>query len=115
MEFIACSAVIGAFLGLFRGRVVLVLFASAFTAIVVMACGLLLGHHLGVSLLTGLASVAAVQVSYASLSISLQLFSSQNFPSEVQAAIGQQLRAEFEVPRNLPPAMVRLVGQLRAA
>jgi hypothetical protein len=52
MEFIACSAVIGAFLGLFRGRVVLVLFASAFTAIVVMACGLLLGHHLGVSLLT---------------------------------------------------------------
>jgi hypothetical protein len=88
MEFIACSAAIGAFLGLFRGRVVLVLSASAFTAIVVMACGLLLGHHLGVSLLTGLASVAAVQVSYASLSISLQLFSSQIFHRRCKPQLG---------------------------
>jgi hypothetical protein len=34
---------------------------------------------------------------------------------QVQAAIGQQLRAELEVPCDLPPEMASLVLRLKAA
>jgi hypothetical protein len=115
MAFVAVGAATRTLLALLRGRVLLVISVTAFFAIVVTLCGLLLGYHLGLSALVGFGSIAAVQVSYLALGLSLDLFPSENFISQVQAAIGQQLRTEIEVPCDLPPKMASLVLRLEAA
>jgi hypothetical protein len=115
MAFTAVGAAIGTMLALLRGQVRLVILVSAFFAIIVTLCSLLLGYPLGLSALVGFGSVAAVQVFYVVLGLTLDLFPSENFMPEVQAAIGQQLRAEFEVPCDLPTEMASLVLRLEAA
>jgi hypothetical protein len=115
MVFIAVGTAIGTLLALLRGGVLLVILVNAFFAIVVALCGLLLGYHLGLSVLVGFGSVTAVQVSHLAFGLALDLFPSKNFMPEVQAAIGQQLRAELEVPCDLPPEMTSLVLRLQAA
>ena len=111
MVFVAAGAAVGTLLALLRGRVLLPILVNAFFAIVVALCGLLLG----VSALVGFGSIAAVQVSYLALGLTLDLFPSKNVMPQVQAAIGQQLRAELEVPCDLPPEMASLVLRLQAA
>ena len=115
MVFVTVGAPIGTLLALLRGRILLAILVNAFFAIVIAMCGLLLGYHLGVSALVGFGSIAAVQISYLALAFTLDLFSSKNVVPQVQAAIGQQLRAELEVPRDLPPEMASLVLRLQAA
>jgi hypothetical protein len=115
MTFATIGAAIGPMLALLRGQVPLVILASAFFAVIVTLGSLLLGYPLGLSALVGFGSVAAVQVFYLVLGLTLDLFPSENFMPEVQASIGQQLRAELEVPCDLPPAMVTLVLRLEAA
>ena len=100
LVFVAVGAAIGTLLALLRGRILLAILVNVFFAIVVALCGLLLGYHLGLSALVGFGCIAAVQVSYLALG---------------QAAIGQQLRAELEVPCDLPPEMASLVLRLKAA
>ena len=115
MVFVAVGAPIGTLLALPRGRILLAILVNAFFAIVVALCGFLLGYHLGLSALVGFGSIAAVQVSYLALGLTLDLFPSKNVMPQVQAAIGQQLRSEFEVPCDLPPEMASLVLRLQAA
>jgi hypothetical protein len=115
MAFVAVGASIGTLLALLRGRVLLVILVSAFFAMVVALCGLLLGYSLGVSALVGFGSVAAVQAFYLALGLTLDLLPAQNSMSQIQAAIGQQLRAELEAPSDLPPEMANLVSRLAAA
>jgi hypothetical protein len=115
MAFAAVGAAIGTMLALLRGQVLLVILVSAFFAIIITLCGLLLGDQLGLSALVGFASVAAVQVFYLAVGHILDLFPSENFMPQVQAAIGRQLRAEFEVPFDLPTEMASLVSRLEAA
>jgi len=115
MVFASVGAAIGTLLALLRGRVLLAILVNAFFAIVVALCGLLLGYHLGLSALVGFGSIAAVQVSYLALGLTLDLFPSENVMPQVQAAIGQQLRTEIEVPCDLPPKMASLVLRLEAA
>ena len=115
MVFVAVGAAIGTLLALPRGRVLLAILVNAFFAIVVALCGLLLGSHLGVSALVGFGSIGAVQISYLALGLTLDLFPSKNFIPQVQAAIGQQLRTELEVPCYVPPEMASLVLRLEAA
>ena len=115
MAFVAVGAAIGTVLALLRGRVFLVILVSAPFAIVVALCSLLLGHQLWLSALVGVTSVAAVQLCYLVLGLTLDLFPAQNLMPQVQAAIGQQLRAELEVPRDLPHEMASLVMRLEAA
>jgi hypothetical protein len=116
MAFVAVGAATGTLLALLRGRVLLMISVSTFFfAIVVTLCGLLLGYHLGLSALVGFGSIAAVQVSYLALGLTLDLFPSENFIPQVQAAIGRQLRTEIEVPCDLPPEMASLVLRLEAA
>ena len=61
MAFVAVGAATGTLLALLRGRVLLVISVSAFFAIVVTLCGLLLGSHLGLSALVGFGSIAVVR------------------------------------------------------
>jgi hypothetical protein len=72
------GAAVGTLLALLRGRVLLPILVNAFFAIVVALCGLLLGYHLGLSALVGFGSIAAVQVSYLALGLTLDLFPSEN-------------------------------------
>ena len=115
MVFVAVGAPIGTLLALLRGRILLAILVNAFFAIVVALCGLLLGYHLGLSALVGFGSIAVVQISYLALGFTLDLFPSKNVMPQVRAAIGQQLRAELEVPCDLPPEMASLVLRLQAA
>jgi hypothetical protein len=115
MVFVAVGAPIGTLLDLLRGRILLAILVNAFFAIVVALCGILLGYHLGLSALVGFGSIAVVQISYLALGFTLDLFPSKNVMPQIQAAIGQQLRAELEVPRDLPPEMASLVLRLQAA
>jgi hypothetical protein len=113
--FIAVGAAAGTLLAVLRGRVLLVILASAVLAIAVTSICLALGYQLGPSVLVGFGSIATVQASYLALGLTLHLFSSVDFIREAQGAIGQQLRTEFEVPTDLPPKMARLVTLLEAA
>jgi hypothetical protein len=115
MELVALSAFFGGFVALLRGRATLVASASAFVAFVVTLCGLLVGHHLAISMLTGLGAVIAVQCSYLALCFALEQFDSENAIPAIHIAIGEQLRSEIEVPRDLPPQLGRLVVRLQAA
>lgn len=114
MFLIGVGAAVGTLLAVLRGRLLLVILASAALAIAITLLCLMLGYHLGPSALVGFGSIAAVQASYLALGLTLNLFSSVEF-NEVQGAIGQQLRTEFEVPTDLPPKMARLVLLLEAA
>jgi hypothetical protein len=111
---IGVGAAVGTLLAVLRGRVLLVILASAALAIAITFLCLMLGYHLGPSALVGFGSIAAVQASYLALGLTLNLSSSVEF-NEVQGAIGQQLGTEFEVPTDLPPKMARLVLLLEAA
>jgi hypothetical protein len=65
-------------------------------------------------------SIAAPQVTF--MAVSLAHFALRRYRArssklmpQVRAVIGQQLRAELEVPRTLSPGLARLVSQLSLA
>jgi hypothetical protein len=66
-------------------------------------------------LLTGLGAVIAVQCSYLALCFALEQFDAENAVPAIHTAIGEQLRSEIEIPRDLPPQLALLVVQLQAA
>jgi hypothetical protein len=115
MFLVVVGVAVGTLLALLRGHVLLVMVASATLAVAVTLVCLALGYQLGPSALVGFGSIAAVQASYLALGLTLHLFSSVDFMRESQAAIGQQLRTEFEVPSDLPPEMATLLLVLKAA
>jgi predicted histidine transporter YuiF (NhaC family) len=115
MIFVAIGAAAGVLLALFRGHVLLAIVASAFFAAVVALFGLWLGHSFVQSALVGCGSIAAVQLCYMALGLALEPFRAENYIPQIQDSIGQQLRAELELPRCLPPKMANLVAQLEAA
>jgi hypothetical protein len=115
VSFVAVGVAMGTLLAVLRSHVVLMILASAALAIVVTSLCLVLGYHLGPSALVGFGSIAAAQASYLALALTLNLFSTVDFMREVQTAMGQQLRTEFEVPSELPPEMATLVLVLKAA
>jgi hypothetical protein len=106
MELVALSALFGGFVALFRGRATLVASASAFVAFVVTLCGPLVGHHLAISMLTGLGAVIAVQCSYLALCFALEQFDSENAIPAIHIAIGEQLRSEIESREIFRPNLV---------
>jgi hypothetical protein len=57
-------------------------------------------------------SVAAPQFTFVAVSLTDHLIRRTRLIPQVRAGIGQQLRAEFEVPRSLPPELATLVTQL---
>jgi hypothetical protein len=115
MAFVAVGSATGTLLAMLRGHILLVMLVSAFFAVVVALCGILLGNSLGLSAVVGFGSVAAVQVSYTAWALALAQEQSENFIVQIQAAIGPQLRTEIEVPADLPPQMATLVLRLEAA
>jgi hypothetical protein len=111
---IAFSGVIVAIVALLRGRVYLGIGASIVFALLFSVCGVALGHSFGIDLLIGIAAITAVQASYVALSLALEFFAAENLVSEVQQAIGRQLRSDLKPPHDLSDAE-RTFGNLSKA
>ena len=77
--------------------------------------GVVLGAHTLVIATEGFASVAAPQVAFVAVGLTRHLVLAMRLIPHVQAAIGQQLRAQLEVPRSLSPELAALVAQLGRA
>jgi hypothetical protein len=60
-------------------------------------------------------SIAASQFAYASISLTHHLVRSREMMRQAQAAIGQELRAQLQVPRSMPSELSALVAQLQLA
>jgi hypothetical protein len=112
--FVAVGAAVGTLLVVLRGRVSLVILASAVLAIAVTSTCLALGYQLGPSALVGFGSIAAVQASYLALGLTLDVFSSVDVFTEVRAAIGQHCAPNLRDRVDLPPEVATLVLVLEA-
>ena len=82
--------------------------------------GIFFGTPRGVIAVEVFGSIAAPQVTFVAVSLAhfgfkRYLARSRKLIPQVQTAIGQQLRAELEVPRTLSPDLARLVSQLSFA
>jgi hypothetical protein len=77
--------------------------------------GIVVGTHPGVIAVEVFGSVAAPQFAFVAVSLTDHLIRRTRLIPQVRAAIGQQLHAEFEVPRSLPPELATLVTQLAHA
>lgn len=95
-----------------RYPVVPLLPVSALLAIGAVLSGIALGAHPGVIAVKGFASIAAPQFAFIAVSLTQHLVLSIRMIRHVQTTIGQQLRAQLEVPRGLPPELAALVTRL---
>jgi hypothetical protein len=60
-------------------------------------------------------SIALPQFTFVAVSLTNHLTRRTRLIPQIRTAIGQQLRAELEVPRNLPPDLAALVTRLSHA
>ena len=81
-------------------------------AVGALLMGIAFGTHPGVIAAEVFGSIAAPQFAFVAVSLTDHLIRSSRLIPRVQAAIGRQLRAELEAPRNLPPELAALVAQL---
>jgi hypothetical protein len=82
--------------------------------------GIFFGTSAGLIAVAVCGSIVAPQVSFMAVSLAhfgfrRYLARSRKMIPQVQTAIGQQLRAELEVPHTLSPDLARLVSQLSFA
>jgi hypothetical protein len=112
MVFVAFGALAGAVLAFRRYPALLLVPVAASVAAVAFLVGIVHGSHPGAIALEVLGSIMAPQFAYVALSLTVHLTRSARLVPQVQVAIGQQLRAQLEVPRRLPPELAALVTQL---
>ena len=115
MVFVALGAVAGLLLAVRRYPFFLLAPIVGFLAVGALLFGIIHGSHPGTIGLEVLGSVAAPQLVYLAVNLTADLTRSTRLIPHVQTAIGQELRAQLEVPRDLPPQMARLVTQLSHA
>jgi hypothetical protein len=115
MAFVILGVVFGAFCALLRYGVLMMLALSALLAVGVVLGGIIFHTHIWAIAAEAVGSIAASQFTCVAVSLTRHLVHSRRLIPQVQAAIGQQLGAELEVPRSLPPELSALVAQLQAA
>jgi hypothetical protein len=105
----------GALCGVLCFRVFVIFPIAVILILLGSAIGVTVHAYLWTILAEIVGSIAALQMAYAAVSLSLDWSaSSGDVPSFIRAAIGRQLRAELEAPRDLPPELSMLVARLRA-
>jgi len=115
MAFVVLGIVIGGSCALLRRRVWAMIALSVLLAGIAALGGMSLHSHPWVIAAQVFGSVIALQFVYAAVSLAVHLARFRKLMPHVQTVIGRQLRAELEVPRNLPPELSALVAQLQAA
>ena len=88
---------------------------AAVGALLAAGAVLALRAHPGVIAVEVFGSVAVPQLAFVAVSLTDHLIRRTRLIPQVRAAIGQQLRAELEVPRSLPSELATLVTQLGRA
>jgi hypothetical protein len=104
--------VVGAIFAFLRLRVFVVAPFSLLFALFGVFGGIVIHAHVWLIVVAALGSVAAVQLTYAALGLMLNNVRLSGAVPELQAAIGQRLRAELEVPPKLSPELSALVARL---
>jgi hypothetical protein len=115
MAFVVLGIVIGGSCALLRRRVCTMMALTVLVAVVAALGGISLHSHPWVIAAQVFGSVIALQFVYAAVSLAVHLVRFRKLIPHVQTVIGRRLRAELEVPRNLPPELSALVAQLQAA
>ena len=112
MAFVVLSIAIGAACAVFHQRVFTPLVLSALVAAAAGLGGLAVRAHPWLIAVEALSVLAALQFGYIALGLMVHLVRFRNAKPNVPIAIGQRLRAELEVPRDLTPRLAALVGKL---
>jgi hypothetical protein len=115
MAIVMLSALAGALCGLFRCRVIIIIPLTAAIVLVSVTNGLVVHTDTWLVVTEAIGSIAVLQATYASIGLALRRLRSQPDLPFIQATIGRELRAELEIPRNLPPYLSTLVARLQAA
>jgi hypothetical protein len=115
MAFVIFGVAIGALCAVLRYPVLMMLPMGGLLAIGAVLNGIIVHAHPGVIATEVFGCMAASQFAYASVSVTRHLVRSKEMMLQAQAAIGQELRAQLEVPRNLPSELSLLMAQLQLA
>jgi hypothetical protein len=122
MVFVICGIAVAAGVGcaFVRYPVFLLLTVCPLLAAGALLSGIRFGTHAGLIAVDVFGSIAVPQITFVAVSLAgfairRYLARSSRLMPQVQAAIGQQLRAELEVPRTLSPDLAHLVSQISFA
>ena len=115
MMFVAFGVAAGVLCAFLRYPPISLAAICALLAVGAVLTGNVLGTHPGVIAVEVFGSIAVPQFTFVAVSLTNHLTRRTRLIPQVRAAIGQQLRAELEVPRDLPPDLAALVTQLSHA
>ena len=115
MAFVIFGVALGSLCAFLRYPVLMMLPLGGLLAVGAVLNGIILHAHPGVIATEAFGSVAASQFIYVSISLTRHLVRSRKLMLEVQAAIGQELRAQLKVPRSLPSELSALITRLQFA
>jgi hypothetical protein len=115
MAFVILCTLIGVACAVLNRGVLLILAVSVVLAVIAAFGGLVLHAAPWGIAAVAFGSVAALQSSYTAVGLTLHLVRFGKLILPAQTAIGRQLSAQLEVPRNLPPELFAIVARLRAA
>jgi hypothetical protein len=115
MALILFGIVIGTLGALLRQRALMLVALSASLGIGAAVISVVLQAHPWIIVGEVVGSITASQFVYLAVGLTVHIVRSRAVMPQVQAAIGQKLRTELEVPRNLPPELSTLVAQLQTA
>jgi hypothetical protein len=112
MMFVVLGIAAGVLCAFFRYPFISLAAIGALLATGAVLAGIVLRAHPGVIAVEVFGSIAASQFAFVAVSLTDHLIRRTRLIPQVRAAIRQQLRAELEVPRSLPPELATLVTQL---
>jgi hypothetical protein len=113
MLFVIFGVPVGALVALQRYPVFSLAPVVALFAAGAIVTGIATGQDPRAIVIEVMGAIASPQLAYVTASLTVYLILSSRLLPTVQAAIGQELGAAFEVPRGLPPEMAALVRKLQ--
>jgi hypothetical protein len=117
MLFVLVGAIGGAYVATRPHTIFALASVVLFCAVGAILTGIVAHHGPLTIAIEALGAVTAPQVAFVAVSLGVYLKATSHLTMHrsVQAAIGNELRTEFKVPRGLPPRIAALVGKLKQA
>ena len=115
MAFVIFGVAIGALCAILRYPVLMMLPLGGLLIGGAALNGIIVHAHPMVIATEVFGCIAASQFAYASVSLTRHLVRSKEMMLQAQAAIGQELRAQLQVPRSMPSELSALISRLHLA